>query len=303
MRILLTGISGFVGDALVPRLAADGHEVVGFARDPARVRADVPVVTGDALTGDGLDEAMAGVEVAYYLIHAMEGTANGAFPERERRATLNFVAAARRAGVRKAVYLGGLVPAAGRPSPHLASRLGVEERLLEDLPGSTAFRASIVIGARSRSFRFLVHLVERLPALALPPWRSNRTAPIDQRDILELLARAAGDRAADGRSLDVAGPDVLTYGEIIERIRDLMLVGRPAVSLPVTLTPIASRVAAMIAGEDPGLVGPLMESLGEDLLPRDGVAAPLLGVRLHGFDAAVERALRDWEAAEPLAAR
>jgi len=303
VKILVTGISGFVGHALAPRLVRAGHEIVGFARDPARVDVDVPVVRGDAVTGAGLDAAMDGVEVAYYLIHAMETSAGGPFAARERAATDRFVSAARRAGVHKAVYLGGLLPVGVAPSPHLASRLAVEEALLDGLPRSTAFRASIVVGARSRSFRFLVRLVERLPALALPPWRSRRTRPIDERDVVELLARAADAPAVDGRSLDVAGPDVLTYGEIVERIRDLMLLGRPTLALPVSATPVASRLAAAVTGEDPGLVGPLMESLGEDLLPRTMEAPSLLGVRLHRFDAAVERALRTWEAEEPLAAR
>jgi hypothetical protein len=104
-------------------------------------------------------------------------------------------------------------------------------------------------------------------------------------------------------SLDIGGPDVLSYGEMIERIRDLMLIARPAVRLGLTMTPVAAQVAAAVAGEDPALIEPLMEGLETDLLPRDDRAAALLGVRLHRFEAAVEHALRAWEAAEPLAAR
>jgi len=161
-----------------------------------------------------------------------------------------------------------------------------------------------VIGARSRSFRFLVRLVERLPVLAVPAWRTNRTAPIDERDIIELLARAAASEEVCGCSLDAAGPEVVAYGELIDRIRDHMLVGRPTISFRrLTVTPIASRISALIAGEDHALIGPLMESLDEELLPRDDRAAERLGVRLHSLDAAIEHALREWEAVEPLAAR
>jgi len=205
--------------------------------------------------------------------------------------------------VRRVIYLGGLVPPDASPSHHLASRLEVERILLESAPDSMAFRASIVIAAASRSFRFLVHLIERLPVLALPAWREHRTQPIDGRDVIEFLARAAGATEVAGRSLDIAGPDVVSYGEMIERIREAMVVGRPALRLRIEATPLASRIAATIAGEDHALIGPLMEGLSTDLLPRDDAAAELLGVRLHSFDAAVERALRDWEAAEPLAAR
>jgi len=167
-----------------------------------------------------------------------------------------------------------------------------------------ALRASIIVGAQSRSFRFLVRLVERLRALPLPAWRDFRTRPIDERDVIAILVAAAQrPEAVGGLSLDIAGPDVLTYGEMIERIADHMLVHRMPVRFGFTATVVASRVAAKIAGEDHALIGPLMEGLSGDLLPRDDRAPSLFGVRLHSFDSAVEHALREWETVEPLAAR
>ncbi len=235
MRILVTGVTGAIGSELAPRLARDGHELRALTRDPARAAAaDVAeVVRGDAVTGAGLDEALDGVDVAYFLIHSMEtvagAAADGGFAGRDRTAATRFAEAARRAGVRRLVYLGGLGPAGGEASPHLASRLEVEEILLGAAPEAVALRASIVVGARSRSFRFLVRLVERFPVMPLPAWRANRTQPIDGRDVLAYLAAAAESDAVGGSlSLDVAGPDVLTYGEIVERIRDALLVGRRA---------------------------------------------------------------------------
>jgi uncharacterized protein YbjT (DUF2867 family) len=308
MRILVTGVSGYVGAALVPRLRAGGHELRGFARSRERVvcagaRLD-DLVLGDAVTGAGLDRALDGIDTAYYLIHSMEGPAGGAFPEQERRAANAFAEAARDAGVRRIVYLGGLVPKRRSASRHLASRLAVERALLDASPESIALRASIVIGARSRSFRFLVRLIERLPVLALPAWRENRTQPIDGRDVLSYLVRAATAPAElSGRSWDIAGPEIVTYAELIERIADRMLVRRPRLGLNLTMTPVASVVAAAIAGEDPALITPLMEGLETDLLPRDHDAPRAFGVRLHTFDAAVERALRDWEQIEEVAAR
>jgi uncharacterized protein YbjT (DUF2867 family) len=235
----------------------------------------------------------------------MEGPANTGFPDQERRAAERFATAARAAGVRRVVYLGGLVPQdEGVASRHLASRLAVERALLDAAVEPIALRASIVIGARSRSFRFLVRLIERLPVLALPAWRRNRTQPIDGRDMLEFLVRAADAPAAlAGRSYDIAGPDAMTYQELIERIADHMLVDRPAIGLGFSLTPVASVVAAAVAAEDTGFITPLMESLEHDLLPRDGDAADAFGVRLHSFDAAVERALREWETTEEVAAK
>jgi len=214
------------------------------------------------------------------------------------------VAACRHAGVRRVVYLGGLVPQGRAPSPHLSSRMAVEDSLLAAAPETVALRASIVISAASRSFRFLVRLVERTPVLPLPSWRDNRTQPIDGRDVIAYLVAAGTLPDVRGRlSLDIVGPDVLTYGELVRRISDGLLLDRPPVELPFALTPIASVVASAIAGEDIELVGPLMEGLGGDLLPRDERAQELLPVRRHHLAAAVERALRDWEAGEELAAR
>jgi uncharacterized protein YbjT (DUF2867 family) len=303
MKVLVTGVSGYVGAALVPRLQREGYDVVGMSRMPERLEQTIPVVRADAATGEGLLEALAGVDVAYFLIHSMEPASNGSFDLWERAAAENFADAARAAGVRRIVYLGGLLPARGPASLHLASRLDVENVLLASCPDSVALRASIVIGARSRSFRFLVRLVERLPVLIVPGWRDHVTTPIDERDIVELLARAAVNEQVAGQSLDAGGPDIVSYGQLIDRIRYHMFVGRPTVGLRWTLTPIASRVSSIIASEDPALIGPLMESLDEDLLPRDDRAAELLGVRLHSLDAAIEHALREWEAHEPLAAR
>ncbi len=308
MQTLVTGASGYVGAALAPRLSRDGHAVRGFARSAARVEAAGAafdeLVIGDADTGKGLAEAFDGVEVAYYLIHSMEGPAAD-FAAAELRQAERFADRGRpgrrapdrlprRESCRRTVAY----------SRHLASRLAVEETLLAAAPESVALRASIVVGARSRSFRFLVRLIERLPVLAVPAWRHNRTQPIDGRDVLEFLAAAATLPARRaGRSWDIAGPDAMSYAEMLERIADSMMISRPSLGLGFSLTPVASVIAAAVAGEDVALIGPLMESLEHDLLPRDDTAAAAFGVKLHRFGAAVERALRDLEELEEVAAR
>ena len=308
MRILITGISGAIGAALVPGLLHAGHDLGGLTRRPdggtlAGLPAGVRIHRGDAASGTGLAEALAGVDVAYYLIHSMEAGTGDELWARERRAAENFAHAAVTAGVRRIVYLGGLVPD-GRPSEHLASRLGVERVLLDALPQSVALRASIVIGPRSRSFRFLVRLVERLPVLIVPAWGSHRTAPVDQRDVIRCLTLCATAPGLDGRSLDLVGPETVTYQLLIERIRDHMLLARPALRVPrLELTPIASRLSAVLTGEDHALIGRLMEGLTGDLLASQELATHALGVTPHRLDAAIERALREWEATEPLAGR
>jgi uncharacterized protein YbjT (DUF2867 family) len=305
MNILVTGITGYVGSRVAPRLVAEGYSVRGLSRRAGvTVAAGVPVVHGDAVTGEGLDAALEGVDVAYFLIHSMEPSTDGPFTARERTAAENFARAARVAGVQRIVYLGGPIPTGGPGSAHLDSRLAVERVLLEATPCSVALRASIVIGAGSRSFRFLVRLVERMPVLAVPAWRTRKTSPVDERDMIAMLARAASSDAGCGESLDASGPELVSYGELIDRISEHMLVSRLTIRFNrLTLTPIASRVAAVIAGEEHALVGPLMESLEYDLLPAGSSAAEVLDVPLHSLDAAIEHALGEWEAAEPLAAR
>jgi uncharacterized protein YbjT (DUF2867 family) len=304
MNVLITGITGYIGSSLAPRLLRDGHSVRGFSRHPDSSAYDFPVVAGDAVSGTGLEEALDGIDVAYFLIHSMERSLDGTFAARDRAAAENFAQAAQGAGVARIVYLGGLVPHELPLSAHLASRLEVEQTLLAAAPASVALRASIVIGARSRPFRFLVRLVERLRVLPMPSWRIRRTTPIDERDMIELLARAATNQRVAGEILDVGGPEEVTYRQFIECIADHLLLARPTIGLGgLTATPIASRIAAVVADEQYELIGPLMESLASDLLAGETRAAELLGVRLHSLDSAIEHALREWEATEPLAAR
>jgi len=300
---LVTGATGYVGSRLLRRLVAERRPVRALARHPGLV-ADVDVVRADLLSGAGLEEALYGCSTAYYLVHSMEAAVNGDFAGRDRRMAEGFGEAAARAGVERIVYLGGIVPAHGARSPHLRSRLEVEEILLSAVAGSTALRASIVIGAGSSSFRILVRLVERLRILPLPRWRENRTQPIDERDVVEFLARTPRVPDAAGRSLDVAGPDVMTYGRMIERIAEAMGVGRLPFGFKRSLTPPASAVVAAVTGQPLELVRPLMESLESDLLPRDADAAQrLYGIHPHRFDRSLDHALAEWEQAEPLAAR
>lgn len=308
MPELVTGATGYVGGRLIERLLAEGRPVRALARDPSRLDtpAEVEAAKGDLVSGEGLEQALEGCTVAYYLVHSMEPAAGagGGFAARDRIAADNFARAAEKAGVEHIVYLGGIVPSdAGELSPHLASRLEVEDILLAARPRSTALRASILVGARSASFRILVRLVERLRVLPFPAWRDHRTQPIDERDAIEYLARTPLTPAAEGRSLDIAGRDLMSYGEMIERIADLMGVGRTPLRLRASATPLASAVVSAIVDQPVELVRPLMYSLERDLLPRSDEARELYGFRIHSFDRAVERALADWETREELAAR
>ena len=303
---LVTGATGYVGGKLVDRLLSEERPVRALARDPSRVepRAGLEAVRGDLLRGKGVRQALDGCSVAYYLVHSMEASEDGDFSDRDRHAAERFAQAARAAGVERVVYLGGIVPSDGEVSPHLSSRLEVEEILLDASPAATALRASVVVGAGSSSFRMLVRLVERLRVLPMPAWRGNRTQPIAERDAIEYLARTPSVAAAAGRSLDIAGPDVITYAGMIERIAESMGVARTPLFLGFSLTSPASAVVSAVTEQPLDLVRPLMESLQHELLPRNASEAPrMYGLKPLGFDRAVERALADWERTERLGAR
>ena len=304
---LIAGATGYVGSLLTKALVDRGRPVRALARrppvvDPGRM---VEIVRGDVVKDQGLDAALEGCDVAYYLVHSMEaGTTS--FEARDRLAAENFVAACRRMGVDRVVYLGGIHPS-GPLSPHMRSRLEVERILMEGLPGATGLRASIVIGAGSPSFRLMVRLIERIPVLPLPPWRHVRTQPVAEPDVVECLVRTPLIAAASGRSIDIVGPDVLSYAEILGGIAGELGIDRPGVELPIFTPPAFAAVASRIAGADVDLVRGLMGSLGSDVLPRSERAAQemedLYDVKPLPFVRAVRRALADWEREEPLAAR
>ncbi len=301
---LVTGATGYVGGRLIERLRAEGREVRALARVASRFAPveGVTVAEGDLLRRDTLARALDGCSSAYYLVHSMEAGGNG-FADRDRIAAENFAAAALDAGVERVVYLGGMVPEGGPQSQHLASRLEVEEILLDALPRSTALRASIVIGASSSSFSILVRLVSSLRLVPLPSWRTNHTQPIFEGDAIEYLARTPATPEAEGRSLDIVGPEVMTYVEMIEQIAEAMGVGRMPLPLPATQTPAAAAVVSAVTGQPLELVRPLMQSLEHDLLPRNDDARLIYGLTPHPFDRALDHALRDWERSEALAAR
>jgi uncharacterized protein YbjT (DUF2867 family) len=312
VRILVSGASGFAGSLILPLLREEGHELRLYVRNPGKLSdlAGEEVFVGDLLTAQNLRAALDGVEVAYYLVHSMERPQPGSpldhrpFTERELLAARRFGEAAAQSGVRRIVYLGGLLPAT-QPSRHLASRYLVEQTLLACVPDSVALRSSIVIGERSRSFRLLVRLIERLPLLPLPAWRDHRTQPIDQRDIASVLLKAKEEEVPGGRAYELGGPETVTYARLLELIEESLLVNRVNLPIQLTANQLVGRIAAAVAGEDPELVVPLMEGLGFDLLAADPPAEieRVFSVRLHRLPAAIEHALRRWEEREPLAAR
>ncbi|GIG67642.1 SDR family oxidoreductase [Phytomonospora endophytica] len=299
MRILVTGATGYVGGRLVPRLLESGHEVRCLTRSPDRLRdvpwaLDVEIATGDVATGEGLADALDGIEVLYYLVHAL---GRKDFADVDRRSAANVAEAAGAAGVRRIVYLGGPVPHGRHISAHLRSRGEVAEVFLRGDVPAVVLRAAVIIGSGSASFEMLRHLTERLPLMVTPRWVRNRVQPIAVRDVLYYLTAAAAAFPPEvNRAFDIGGPDVLTYAAMMRRYARVAGLP-PRVLLPVrALTPtLSSYWVGLVTPVPNAIARPLVESLVHEAVCSehdiaDHVPDPPEG--LTGFETAVELALR-----------
>jgi uncharacterized protein YbjT (DUF2867 family) len=298
-RCLVTGATGYIGGRLAPVLLDRGYVVRALARSPDKLagvpwRDRVEVVRGDLGEPDSLTAAFEGVDVVFYLVHSM-GTSQD-FVAEEARSARNVATAARRAGVRRLVYLGGLHPSQADLSPHLRSRTAVGEVLLDSAIETVVLQAGIVIGAGSASFEMMRHLTDRLPAMTTPKWVHNKIQPIAIDDVLHYLAEAATAAVPGSRTWDIGGPDVLEYGEAMQVYAEAAgLRRRLIVALPWLTPTIASLWVGLVTPMPSGLARPLIESLECDAVVSnsdiDAVIAPPPG-GLTGYRDAVARALR-----------
>ncbi|MFG2088936.1 SDR family oxidoreductase [Spirillospora sp. NPDC048824] len=295
---LVTGASGYIGGRLVPELLDAGHRVRCMARSARRLRdhpwaGRVEVVEADATDPESTRRALDGVDVAYYLIHAIGGA--GGFAENDRRAARVFAEAAGDAGVRRVVYLGGMDPEED-PSPHLRSRAEVGRILLDGRAPAVWLRAAVIIGSGSASFEMLRYLTERLPVMVTPRWVRSRIQPIAIRDVLHYLVASADLPADVNRGFDIGGPDVLTYADMMHRYAAVAgLNRRLIVPVPVLSPWLSSLWVGGITPVPGGLARPLVESLRNEVVCGENdisryIPPPPDGPT--GFDESVALALR-----------
>jgi uncharacterized protein YbjT (DUF2867 family) len=291
--VLVTGATGYVGGGLLRRLEAAGrYRVRCLTRRPevlaARTDAGTEVVRGDALDPASLRSAMEGVEVAYYLIHSME--ASGAFEALDRTAALNFADAARCAGVRRVIYLGGLGSGDGL-SAHLASRQEVGGILRCSGVPTIEFRASIVIGSGSASYELVRALVELFPFVLAPPWVETGAQPIAIEDVLDYLMAALAWEQPRSAVFEIGGAEPVTYAELLREYARQRGLRRRLVHTSL-LTPRVSRFFLGLMTPVYGQVaGALVEGLRNETVVHTGAALETFPVRPRGLAGAVERAL------------
>ncbi|MGB7588306.1 MAG: NAD(P)H-binding protein [Solirubrobacterales bacterium] len=288
---LIAGATGFIGGRLAGSLGRSGASVRCLVRDRSRAQsleaAGLDLQVGDVTDADSLVGAARGVEVAYYLVHAMAGGAG--FAEREQIGALNFARMAKREGVRRVIYLGGL--GSEGESKHLRSRHQTAAVLAAEGPPLTYFRAAMVVGAGSESYRTLRYLVGRLPVMIAPSWLRIATQPIGIDATIEYLRRAPEVPESEGREVQIGGPDILSYSEMLDRMA-IAMGKRPRRKLPVPfITPWLSALwLGLVTPVDTKVARPLVEGLTTATVVTDPSGAEPFGISPESFDEALRRA-------------
>lgn len=292
--ILLTGGSGYVGGWMIPLLEHQPVRLRCLARSPEKMRSRVQpgteIVQGDVLDPASLDRALQEVQTAYYLVHLMSGSKD--FEKEDRQAATNFAQAARKAGVRRIVYLGGLGDDADpKLSPHLRSRHEVGQILRDSGVETVEFRASLVIGTGSLSFDLVKSLTDRLPVMLCPRWLTTPTQPIAVDDVLAYLLAAKELPPGQSRIFEIGSPDVTTYGGMIREYARQKGLRRWLISVPVLTPYLSSLWLALVTPASFEVGRHLIEGLKNPTVVRDKTALDVFPIRPMGIQEAIQKAL------------
>lgn len=283
-----------MGGHLARALRESDTEVRALVRDPAKAgdleTAGCELHEGDVLDARSLRGAGQGADVAYYLVHGMGRGAHGDFAARERKAASNFARMAKAEGVARVIYLGGL--GENPASEHLRSRAETAKTLADEGPALTYFRAAMLIGVQSESYRMLRQLVAKLPVMLAPRWLKTATQPIALEDAVAYLAGAPDVPASEGREVQIGGPEVVSYGGLLDRMAvALDREPRPKIPVPVLSPTLSSHWIGLVTDVDAGLAKPLIEGLSTETVVNDPSGALLFDIEPMSVDAALRRAV------------
>lgn len=298
--MLVTGVTGYVGGRLIPRLLQAGYRVRVLVRDPARLQGrswleDVEVIQGDVLKPETLPAAMVGVNIAYYLIHSMSGSAD--FHKRDLVAARNFGRAAKINGVQRIIYLGGLGNSESDLSQHLQSRQQTGQALQESGIPITELRAAIIVGAGSASFEMVRYLTERIPIMVCPRWVFTRVQPIAIQDVLAYLIAALETTGVSGQIIEIGGQDILTYGEMMLGYAKVRGLRRLLVTVPVLTPRLSSYWVHWMTPIPASIARPLIDGLRNEVVVRDDKARRMFpNIDPMDYRRAVEHALHSLDA-------
>ena len=289
MKVVVFGATGTIGRPLADRLARE-HDVVAVSRREQPASEGITWARADASDETSTARVLEGAQVAYYLVHSL-GAAD--FEAADLKAAETTARAAERAGVEQLVYLGGLGDDSTDLSPHLRSRRETARRLGSTSVPVTTLRAAIVVGRGSAAFETIVSLVDRLPAMVTPRWVSTRTQPVALGDVVEYLTRVCGLDCAVGQELDVGGPEVMTYREMMERIAVLRGKRPFIVEVPVLTPYLSSLWLHVVTPVKAGVARPLIEGLRNETVVGDERIRELVPIELTPFDVAAREALEE----------
>ncbi len=291
VTVLVTGATGFVGARLVPTLVEQGRTVRAMTRRPDDYTGPGEAVYGDVADVASLESAMAGVDVAVYLVHSL---GDNDFERKDAEAARAFGRAAHEAGVRQIVYLGGLGDEKGELSAHLRSRREVEALLGEAGVPVTVLRAAIVVGAGGISWEITRQLVKNLPAMIVPKWAKTKTQPIAIEDVVRYLAGVVDCEAAFGHTYDIGGPQVLSYLEMLQEAAEVMNGRRPlVVTVPVLTPKLSSHWIGFVTDVDATTGKNLIDSMATEVIVTDDAILDVVPMERQTYQEAVRLAVEE----------
>ncbi|NDF35529.1 MAG: NAD-dependent epimerase/dehydratase family protein, partial [Nitrosopumilaceae archaeon] len=300
-NVLVTGATGFIGSRLVSELVKRGYSVKALSRKPKEDTKNLKYVKGDLFNHEELEKALQGVEIAFYLVHSMEGDKKQwrEFASRERIQAQNFLQAATEAGVKRIIYLGGLVNESLDLSPHMKSRKDVGDILASGSVAVTQLRASLIIGAGGGSYAMLRYLVERLRVMVCPKWVKSSAQPIAVDDVVAYLIGCMEKPETAGNTYDIGGPEKLTYEELMRLYSAYLNKNLFVIQIPFLTTKLSSYWVDLITPVKASLARPLIDSLVHDTIVQNDSITKIIPIQLKSVREAIHIATQEMKINPP----